>query len=62
MAKKVLTKEEKLARLEERLTKKNKQIFSCNTFTEAGYLRLQYLEAQRREILAEMDLVEAGRL
>ena len=62
MAKKVLTKEEKLARLEERLTKKTKQITRCNTFTETGYLRLQYLEAQRRDILVEMDLVEEGRL
>ena len=62
MAKKVLTKEEKLARLEEKLTKKTKQIYSCNTFTETGYLRLQYLEAQRRDILVEMDLVEEGKL
>ena len=57
---KKLTKEERLARLNESLDKKWKQIIHCNTFTDIGYLRLQLLEAQARDIQAEIDLVENG--
>lgn len=55
---KELSKDEKLKRLNEKLSKKYKQYFHCNSYTETGYLRLLYLESQIRDVENEIYLVE----